>query len=60
MDMKKKYMTPSVVVVKYTNKQHLLTTSESIDTGTYGIGYGGVDTGGSLDPASREFDYWDD
>ena len=56
--MKKKYMTPTVEVVIITNNHHLLTTSDRINAGTKGIGYGGVDIDGVLDPASREFDDW--
>ena len=53
-------MTPTVEVVIFTNKQHLLTTSESINAGTMGIDYGGVDDG-TITPAAREFDaWWDD
>ena len=55
--MKKKYMTPTVVVVNIDTKNQLLT----ISAGDKGLGYGGVDTAGELDPAAREFDaWWDD
>lgn len=50
-------MTPTVVVVEIANKERLLTVSG----GSKGIGYGGVDTSGSLDPASRGLDdFFDD
>ena len=55
--MKKKYMTPTVVVVNIDTKNQLLT----ISAGDKGIDYGGVDEGGTLDPAAREMDlWWDD
>ena len=50
--MKKKYMTPSVEVVEITIKNQLLT----ISGGDRGIGYGGVDDSGTMEPASRELD----
>ena len=55
--MKKKYMTPTVEVVNINAINPLLT----ISAGDRGLGYGGVDTEGELDPSSREFDvWWDD
>lgn len=48
MIMKKIYMTPSTEVMKYNSDVQLMTVSS--DTG---IGFGGVDNEGSLDPASR-------
>ena len=46
--MKKIYMTPSTEVMKDNSDVQLMTVSS--DTG---IGFGGVDNEGSLDPASR-------
>ena len=58
--MKKTYMTPAAVVVEIAIKNQLLT----ISGGTTGIGYGGVDNDGTIEPASREleefFSNWDD
>lgn len=50
--MKKTYMTPTVEVTMVCVTEQLLT----ISSGDTGIGYGGVDTGGTLDPAERVFD----
>lgn len=50
--MKKKYMTPAVMVLEIAIREQLLTVSGG---GTTDIGYGGVDTEGELDPASRLF-----
>lgn len=53
-------MTPAAVVVEIAIKNQLLT----ISGGTTGIGYGGVDNDGTIEPASREleefFSNWDD
>ena len=48
--MKKTYMTPAFEVVRV-QTQALLTGS---GVNTDGIGYGGVDTGGTMEPSSRE------
>lgn len=52
--MKKKYMTPSIEVEECSLGNQLLVVSAP----DKGLGYGGVDEGGTLDPASREFDDW--
>jgi hypothetical protein len=55
--MKKKYITPEILIVKIGNKQ-LLTTSLTA-TGLDGMnGYGGGQASGTAD--SREFDFDDD
>lgn len=48
-------MMPTVTVVELTNNHYLLTTSDSINSGSYGINYGGVDDGSNV-PSSRELD----
>lgn len=50
--MKKNYMTPTIMVTEIDMREQLLT----ISGGDTGLGYGGVDTEGELEPASREFD----
>lgn len=50
--MKKTYMAPTVEVTMVCVTEQLLT----ISGGDTGIGYGGVDTGGTLDPAERDSD----
>ena len=54
--MKKTYMTPATEMIDVKVREQLLT----ISGGDTGIGYGGVDTSGSLDPADRddEDDLW--
>ena len=54
--MKKTYMTPVTEVMEMNITEQLLT----ISGGDTGIGYGGVDPSGSLDPADRgdEDDLW--
>jgi hypothetical protein len=55
--MKKRYMTPTIEVEDYSLENQLLVVSAP----GKGLGYGGVDTEGNLDPASREFDdLWDE
>lgn len=56
--MKKTYIAPSVEVTMVCVTEQLLT----ISGGDTGIGYGGVDTGGTLDPAERDSDMnlWDE
>lgn len=50
--MKKTYMTPVTEMIDVEVKEQLLTVSG----GDTGIGYGGVDESGSLDPAGRDDD----
>ena len=50
--MKKTYMTPLTEVMEMNITEQLLT----ISGGDTGIGYGGVDTSGSLEPAGRHDD----
>ena len=47
-------MTPTIEVEDYSLENQLLVVSAP----GKGIGYGGVDETGQLDPASREFDDW--
>ena len=56
--MKKQYIIPSMSVVRIGSMQML---SGSVK-GSNGIGYGGVDNNGTVDPASRSHKYydWDD
>ena len=54
--MKKTYLAP-VVEVMNTEVEDLLAGSVTSDKG---IGYGGVDTAGDMDPASRSVNSWDD
>lgn len=59
--MKKTYMSPQCEEIKLNNRCTLLNGS-----GVKGMGdladveYGGIDEDGSLDPASREFDEFDE
>ena len=48
--MKKTYMTPVAEMIDVEVKEQLLT----ISGGDTGIGYGGVDDSGTLDPAGRD------
>ena len=50
--MKKTYMTPVTEMIDVEVKEQLLTVSG----GDTGIGYGGVDESGSLEPANRDAD----
>lgn len=53
---KKTYMRPAAEVLDIQMEELLNTVS-----GSTGIGYGGVDNGGTKDPASREFvDFMDE
>ena len=60
--MKKTYMSPQCEEIKLNNRYSLLSNSNSIK----GMGdledvdFGGVDETGTLDPASREFDEFDE
>ena len=53
--MKNNYQTPEIKVLEITIKEQILT----ISGGSKGIGYGGLDTSGERDPASRRMDDWD-
>ena len=55
--MKKTNMTPATEMIDVKVREHLLI----ISAGNKGIGYGGVDTSSSLDPADRDDadDLWD-
>ena len=48
--MKKQYMTPATEVMEMNITEQLMT----ISSGDTGIGYGGVDESGSLEPAGRD------
>ena len=50
--MKKTYMAPMTEMIDVEAKEQLLTVSG----GDTGIGYGGVDESGTLDPADRDAD----
>ena len=50
--MKKTYMAPVTEMIDVEVKEQLLTVSG----GDTGIGYGGVDESGTLDPANRDAD----
>lgn len=50
--MKKTYMTPATEMIDVKVREQLLTVSG----GDTGIGYGGVDESGTLDPANRDAD----
>ena len=50
--MKKTYMTPVTEMIDVEVKEQLRTVSG----GDTGIGYGGVDESGTLDPANRDAD----
>ena len=53
--MKNIYQTPEIKVLEITIKEQILT----ISGGAKGIGYGGLDTSGKRDPASRRMADWD-
>ena len=56
--MKKIYVRPSMSEVVIGSTQFLCGSGVS---SSKGIGYGGVDNGGTKDPASRRYQYdWDD
>ena len=55
--MKKTYIAP-VITREVALKAHAMLCGSGV-TGD-GIGYGGVDTGGTKDPSAREGDFWDD
>ena len=55
--MKKAYVTPAIEVITIPIREQLMTISGGITGGnTPSIGYGGVDTGGTMIPSAREFD----
>ena len=54
--MKKIYITPIVEEINMQNEESLMTGSIN---NNLGIGYGGLDTSGERDPASRRMDDWD-
>ena len=51
--MKKRYITPEMEIVM--TGSLVLLAGSGVDSGL-GIGYGGIDGGGGLEPSSREFD----
>lgn len=53
--MKKKYVAPVIELDSMEEESALLTVSSP-----KGIGYGGVDKNGSLDPDARAFDFDDE
>ena len=56
--MKRQYITPTVMTVQAQAMQMLAASGVSSDKG---IGYGGVDEGGTMDPsARRRKDVWTD
>ena len=54
--MKKRYIIPQVSIVQI---MHELPIAGSGVTGNNGIGYGGVDTDGTLEPSVKEFNEFD-
>lgn len=59
--MKKTYISPAANVVVVTPKIPLTIASGVSSNDEYGLGYGGVDTGGDKEPSSRWRDrLWDD
>ncbi len=54
--MKKKYTVPLMENIAMSCLQ-MLTASDSVK-GPDGTGYGGVDTDGTKDPASRQYNSW--
>lgn len=56
--MKKEYMQPAIVMVQ-TKLAMMICGSQDI-TSDVGIGYGGVDEEGELDPAARRHNVWDE
>ncbi|MBQ9356842.1 MAG: hypothetical protein IJT98_06100 [Prevotella sp.] len=58
--MKKNYIAPQTTVVAV-QSQALLINSKSIWSEEHGLGFGGTDTHGTMDPSSRHInDLWDD
>ena len=59
--MKKTYMSPLCEEIKLNSRCTLLNGSSIKGMGEMAdVGYGGVDDDGELDPASREFDEFDE
>lgn len=56
--MKKTYITPQMEITEMETAS-MLANSDSIK-GLDGTGYGGVDEDGTKDPASRQWNGWDD
>lgn len=52
---KKRYVAPAVDVLAYDGGEELLGTVSS----DWGIGFGTVDEDGTMDPASRDTDFFD-
>ena len=48
--MKKEYIAPEVEIVQFASE----VTLSTISGGEKNIGYGGIDTGGDLEPASKK------
>ncbi len=56
--MKKRYITPAMKAAAM-EMENLMTDSGVVST--QGIGYGGVDEGGTIEPAAREYNgMWDE
>lgn len=57
--MKKNYIAPSMEITSI-ELQQMIAASEGVRTNDNSITYGGVDTEGEKDPASRRRSVWDD
>ena len=57
--MKKTYIAPAITR-EVALKVHTMLCASGVTSDENGIGYGGVDTGGTMDPSAREGDFWDD
>lgn len=55
--MKKEYIVPSIKVSVY-QASELMSARGVI--GDNGIGYGGIDDDGELDPSAKDYSVWDD
>ncbi len=57
--MKKTYMMPAISVERAEQEVELMSGSVASNNG---IGYGGVDTEGDMDPDARDYDFdvWED
>jgi hypothetical protein len=59
--MKKTYIVPATIIVAVDDDATILSVSTSgVQSENRNIGYGGVDEDGSMTPASRKKDAWDD
>lgn len=58
--MKKRYIAPQITREVALRVHAMLCASDGSGVTSNGIGYGGVDTGGTLDPSAREDDFWDE